>query len=340
LQSFDPSLKCGTSSQSTTSVTPAGYKLVWNDEFNDARLDTKSRWRIVTVYNGGSNELQQYVGTNENINIINGKLNLVAIKQSLNNTSITGSNPVHYTSARIDTKGRFEFQYGRVDVCAKLPRGQGMWPAIWLLPTASQPDPLPDNAPQAPDSLYLLSNNWPVNGEIDIMEMIGGAEVKSTDTHRNAAKWTSDSIIYGSLNFGELWPNNSYTWANYRLPGTSIFNDDFHLFSVQWEKNRISWFVDNQPYASSATSANYVNPPSPPVFPSSVRTPADLSLECRAPGTNNVDASNYKFLCPWPFNDHSFYLILNNAVGGAWPGKPDDSIFPQSMVVDYVRIYQ
>ncbi len=169
-----------------------------------------------------------------------------------------------YTSARLKTQGLGAWRYGRVEARIQIPRGQGLWPAFWMLGDNYGPI------------------HWPDCGEIDIMENIGKEPA------------VAHATVHGP-GYGQ--PGVS---AVYQLP-TGALADDFHVYAVEWEPGLIRWFVDTTLYQTLA--------------------PQDL------PG-------------PWVF-DHPFFIILNVAVGGDWPGGPDSTtVFPQTMRVDYVRVYQ
>ena len=161
-----------------------------------------------------------------------------------------------------------EFQFGRIDVSAKLPEGQGIWPAIWMLG---------HNFP---------TSGWPACGEIDIMELIGN----------------EPSTVHGTAHWGTSWNVHQYSGDEITLPEGQKFSDAFHLFSIIWTENSITWLMDDQPYYS----------------------------------IDNTQMNGQ----PYPFNN-SFFFIMNIAVGGNWPGYPNSStIFPQTMQVDYVRVFQ
>lgn len=238
-----------------------GLNLVWEDEFNGTSLNN-ANWtaEIGTGSNGwGNNELQYYRA--ENTTVRDGHLIITAKKESFSGSQ--------YTSSRLITKDKKTFQYGRVDIRAALPKGQGMWPALWMLGN------------------NISSVGWPRCGEIDIMEMIGGAGRENT--------------VHGTLH----WDNNGTHACScgqnqgYSL-STGTFNDEFHVFSIVWNATGITWYVDNIQY-------NFIN-----------TTPAELS-EFNAP----------------------FFFIFNVAVGGNWPGNPDaTTVFPQHLVVDYIRVFQ
>jgi beta-glucanase (GH16 family) len=172
----------------------------------------------------------------------------------------------NYTSTKILTRGKKVFKFGRIDIRAKLPRGKGIWPAFWLLPQNN------------------TFGGWPRSGELDLMELVGHEPGK----------------VYGTLHFGP-GPGSTQIGKNYSLP-SGTFNDEFHVFSIEWKQDQIKWLVDGNVYGT-ANKADF--------------------------GTNN-----------YPFNE-DFFLIFNLAVGGNWPGSPDATTsFPQWLIVDYVRVYQ
>lgn len=238
-----------------------GWELVWQDEFAGEEIDL-TRWVFDRGGNGfGNNELQYYSNRPENAFIEDGKLVIQALEERH-----MGRN---YTSAKLWTQALSSWQYGRIDIRAKLPYGQGIWPAFWMLPDSAQ------------------YGGWPSSGEIDIMEMVG---------HQPA-------IVHGTLHYGESVGSHVYTGTSCMLED-GIFADDFHTFSIIWEAEAITWYVDGIPYARQ-TDWHTGNAPYPAPF------------------------------------DQPFYLIMNMAIGGDWPGNPDETTeFPQRLEVDYVRIYQ
>ncbi len=244
---------------------PEGYELVWHDEFENENIDL-SKWEFeVNAAGGGNNELQYYTDRSENAYIESGKLVIKAI-----HSTYTGDDGVRdYTSARIRTKNHGDWLYGRFEIRAKLPVGQGLWPAIWMLPT---------------DWEY---GSWASSGEIDIMELLG----------------QEPDRVYGTIHYGGEWPNNVHTGTSFRLSNQN-FTNQFHVFALEWEETEMRWYVDDSLYATQhewyTSEAEY----------------------------------------PAPF-DKRFHMILNVAVGGNWPGNPDNStVFPQEMIVDYVRVFQ
>ena len=257
---------CG-QSQTTTSPSGNAWTLVWSDEFGGSNGSTpdSSKWTIETGGDGwGNHELEYYTSRVQNVQIQNGSLVITALKETY-----TGKDGVsrNYTSARMKTAGKFEQQYGRFEASIKIPYGQGMWPAFWMLGNNSG------------------SLGWPGCGEIDIMENIG----------------KEPAIVHGTIH-GPGYSGGDGIGSSFSLP-KGRFADDYHLYAVEWEPNLIRFYVDSNLYAT--------------------RTPAELPQ-----GTK------------WVY-DHPFFIILNVAVGGDWPGAPDNTtVFPQTMLVDYVRVYK
>jgi len=247
------------------SDTIPGWNLVWSDEFNGANIDLTKWEHEVNGEGGGNNELQYYTDRDVNSFVEDGKLVIRALKETYTGPDGTRD----YTSARLRTKYKGDWKYGRFEISAKLPIGQGLWPAIWMLPT---------------DWVY---GGWAASGEIDIMELLGQDPVR----------------VYGTLHYGGEWPNNTQSGNSYVLTNGS-FTSTFHVFTLEWEENKFRWYVDGILYQTQSSwySAN----------------------------------GDY----PAPF-DQRFHLLLNVAVGGNWPGNPDNTTtLPQSMIVDYVKVYK
>lgn len=250
-----------------SAIYSQGYKLVWSDEFNGTSLD-QSKWSNETGNNNGygNSELEYYTARPQNCSVANGVLTITALKQSYNG--------FNYTSARINTQNKFSFKYGKIEARIKLPYGKGVWPAFWMMGDS------------------FVSDGWPACGETDIMEMVGGSGKTPSGTA------LSDSTVYGTAH----WSNNG-AHAQYGKSYTlksGKFSDDFHTFSVTWDRKQIVWYVDGIQYCS-----------------------IDITL-------SGLSAFQNKF-----------FIFLNLAVGGNWPGYPDNStVFPQTLQVDYVRVYQ
>jgi hypothetical protein len=182
----------------------AGYNMIWSTEFdNGTNLSNNWTFEIGNGNSGwGNNELQYY--REENTSIKDGFLVIEARKEPF-----AGRN---YTSSRLISKGKFEFKYGRVDIRAALPKGQGIWPALWLLGS------------------NISQVSWPACGEIDIMEMLGHEPNK----------------VYGTVH----WSNNGQhaEYGGSRTKNSGDFVESFHVFSILWDESKITWLVDNLPY--------------------------------------------------------------------------------------------
>jgi beta-glucanase (GH16 family) len=246
-----------------------GYALIWSDEFNgkNGSLPDPAKWTYDVGGTGwGNHELEYYTTRRENARIENGNL-VITARQEL--YKAPDGTEFDYTSARLKTQGLFSQAYGRFEARIKLPAGQGLWPAFWMLG---------DN---------FGSAGWPKCGEIDIMENVG----------------KEPGINHGSLHGPSSTAATSDLTATISLPAGQQLSDGFHVYAVEWEPDAIRFYLDANLYAT-------------------------FSAAQWPPGGT------------WVF-DHRFFLILNVAIGGDWPGSPDDSTeFPQTMLVDYVRVYK
>jgi beta-glucanase (GH16 family) len=186
-----------------------GWTIVWNDEFNGPDIDMDKWEHEVNGWGGGNNELQYYTKRNVNSFIEDGNL----VIQGLQETFTGPDGTREYTSARLRTKNKGDWKYGRFEVKALLPYGQGIWPAIWMLPT---------------DWVY---GGWAASGEIDIMEMVG---------HENKP-------VHGTLHYGGAWPDNVQSGDSFVLQ-EGTFSGDYHVFTIEWKEGEIKWFVDGIPY--------------------------------------------------------------------------------------------
>jgi beta-glucanase (GH16 family) len=238
-----------------------GWKLVWADEFTGKSLDKKNWTHELGAGGWGNNELQTYTDKPENSYIQDGKLVIQAIKTE------TG-----YTSARLTTLGKKSWKYGKFAARMKLPYGQGIWPAFWML------------------GANIKTVGWPKCGEIDIMEMVGGGEGR-------------DDTILGTLHWSANNRHASHGSKPQRLSEPQFFYQDYHVFEIEWDAKEIAWKLDGKEY---------------------FRTGIDIKQ--------------------WPTMDefhHPFSFLLNVAVGGNWPGSPNETtVFPQKMYVDWIRVYQ
>ena len=241
-----------------TPDTYSSMRKVWADEFDGSELNPDD-WTYEIgdgcdkgICGWGNNELQVYSNEEKNLKLENGLMTITARDE--------GNNV--FTSARIITQDKVEVTYGRIDMRAKMPKGQGLWPALWML------------------GANIDDVSWPKCGEIDIMELVG---------HEPAT-------THGTVHYD----NNGYaTSTGSRKLATGDLSDQFHVYTIIWEKDRIQWYLDNELFKTFAKQDN-----------------------------------------GYPFNA-SFFFIMNIAVGGNWPGNPDGTtVFPQEMVVDYVRVFQ
>lgn len=242
---------------------PVEYTLVWQDEF-DGPVDQSpdvQKWSFdVGGHGWGNQQLEHDTARPENASLDGaGNLRIIAREEEYLGAS--------YTSARIKTQGKFAQKYGRFEARIKLPLGQGLWPAFWLL------------------GANYGSVGWPDCGEIDIME------------YRGQSPNVTTGALHGPGYSGATPLHGSYTRSG------AGFNEDFHVFAVEWSSNSISWFVDGHAFMTKGGG--------------------DL------PGGTS-----------WVF-DHPFFIILNVAVGGNYVGSPDHTtVFPQTMLIDYVRVYE
>jgi beta-glucanase (GH16 family) len=245
-----------------------GWKLIWSDEFStpDGSTPDLKKWTYDLGGKGwGNHELESYTNRPENARIEKGNLVITAQKETY--TAADGITR-DYTSARLKTQGLFTQTYGRIEARIKIPEGQGMWPAFWML------------------GEDIPTVGWPKCGEIDIMENIG----------------KEPGTVHGSMHGPNTAGPTSDLTAAFRLPAGQNFANDFHIYAVEWEPDTVRFYVDSNLYATFNSS------------------------QWPAGGT-------------WVF-DHPFFIILNVAVGGSWPGSPDTTtVFPQQMLVDYVRVY-
>ena len=242
-----------------------GWALVWNDEFDGPALNLEKWSYEIGGHGWGNNELQYYSDDDSTAFIQDGKL---VIRADLVPQGTGSSDNLRYfSSARLRTSGKGDWRYGRIEVKAKLALGQGIWPAIWMLPT---------------DWMY---GGWPESGEIDIMEHVG------YDPGR----------VHGSIHTG------SYNHKiNTQRGGSKLLDkisSKFYVYAIEWYEDRIDFLINDSKYFS------FLND-----------------------GKNDFNT--------WPFNQR-FHLLINIAVGGDWPGSPDETTqFPTEMELEYVSVYE
>jgi beta-glucanase (GH16 family) len=234
--------------------------VVWSDEFDGpaGAAPDSAKWVYDMGANGwGNKELEKYTDSRANSHLDGeGHLVIEALETA----------PHKYTSARLKTQGKFSIAYGRVEARIRIPYGQGIWPAFWMLGDDEK------------------GKGWPACGEIDIMENIG----------------KEPAAVHGTVH-GPGYSGAKAIGRPFAIE-SGRFADDYHVYAVEWSPERVEFLVDGKSYH--------------------VVTPASLPAGAK-----------------WVY-DHPFFLILNVAVGGQWPGNPDESsVFPQKMLVDYVRVY-
>lgn len=236
-----------------------GYGLFWNDEFDGTSVNS-SNWSFETGTGSGgwgNNELQYY--TPDNAIVQDETLIIEARKEQVGSSA--------YTSARLISKNKVSFQYGRVDIRALLPHGKGLWPALWMLGES------------------INSVGWPKCGEIDIMEMIGSSNN------------SLEKIVHGTIHY-DNGGHNSFG-GSYTVTTGSLVTS-YHVYSIIWDETYIRWYIDDIQYHQEEITS----------------------------------ASRSEF-------HQDFWFIMNVAVGGNWPGSPNETtVFPQRMKVDYIRVFQ
>ncbi|MDC8831320.1 glycoside hydrolase family 16 protein [Alteromonas gilva] len=286
-------------------VPVSDWELVWSDDFDGSAIDSAKWTHEVNCVGGGNNEQQCYTDDPANSFVQDGMLHIVA------RPAEEGAEKP-YTSARLNTRYKGDFKYGRFEMRAKLPSGQGSWPAFWMLPT---------------DYVY---GGWPKSGEIDIMEAVN---LKVADAEGNV-----ESNIHGTLHYGREWPNNSSSGKAFEFPADSNPADDFHTYAIEWQEGEIRWYVDGYLYATQRQSKVRYNSKDEAVGLSHRGWFAEYFDQITGELTTHWDSA--------PF-DQEFHLLLNLAVGGDWPENVnnmgiDADAFAngQEYVIDYVHVYQ
>ncbi len=263
-----------------TNTVPADWTLAWSDEFSgtNGAAPNPANWGYDLGGGGwGNNEWEYYTDSRDN-SALDGSGNLVISAKANTNPAYTCTSssptgpggPCYATSARLLSAGKQEFAFGRVEARLQIPKGQGIWPAFWML-----------------GNDIFTTNPWPASGEIDIMENIG--------------KPSEQGKVYGTIH-GPGYSGGSGIGGSRDITPT-VLADNFHVYAIEWEPTAIRWYLDGYNYFTATKSMIPV-------------------------GTK------------WVF-DHPFFIIMNIAVGGNWPGYPDGTtVMPQMMKVDYVRVYQ
>lgn len=251
------------------------WKLIWSDEFDTPGLPDKTKWSYETGF-VRNRELQFYTQDRlENARVENGTLIIEGRKERYENPfyrpggegakSWRNAQPfAEYTAASLITQGKASFHYSRVEVRAKLPQGKGVWPAIWMMGT------------------NRTVIGWPRCGEVDIMEFVG----KEPDK------------VHATVHF----PKDGKHASQGKSLTTTAPYEDFHIYAVEWNAERMDFYFDQQKYFT-------------------------FTLDAAGSGPDN------------PFRK-PHYLLINLALGGSWGGPMDDSVLPQKYLIDYVRVYQ
>lgn len=281
---------------SSPAIADEGWQLVWSDEFDGSAIDAKKWGFQEDCWGGGNDEHQCYTRSKKNAAIEDGKLVITA-----RNERVTGpALPRHlrfgsatpnaqavrsFSSARLSTRGKASWTYGKFEIRAKLPQGQGTWPAIWMLPEKDR------------------YGAWAASGEIDILEAVNlGVPCQKCEGGR-------ENTILGTLHFGGKWPDNKSKGEE--VPYPAVLDNDFHNYAIEWDPDKITWFVDGMKFAERNSS------------------------EWSSTGSDKVGA---------PF-DQPFHLILNLAIGGKLAesrglgGVMLDG-YPKRMEIDWVRVWQ
>jgi beta-glucanase (GH16 family) len=265
-----------------------GWALAWSDEFDGAAIDG-AKWRFDRgsgFYAPDANVWVAGWGNNE-LQFYTERPENAFVKDGVLHLRALKEpyDRFDYTSARIHTKGLFDKTYGRFEFRARLPAGPGLWPALWLLPS--------DNSYGA----------WAASGEVDVME----------------ARGQDPSKVLGTIHYGSRWPKNEHSGAEYIFPDNAT-TADFHVYSIEWERDAIRWYVDGRLYSTQTS------------WWSCSKT------DERHEGMTPRDDSEKN---PWPAPfDKPFHIVMNLAVGGKFPGAPDaKTLFPAEMLVDFVRVY-
>ena len=209
----------------------AGWELVWADEFDGPTLD-RSKWTPeVSCWGGGNYERQCYTDRPDNIAVEGGMLLLKARKERFAGPArppeiADNPNPSQtqsHTSGKVRTIGKHAWRYGRIEVRAKVPAGQGTWPAVWMMP--DQP----------------VYGGWPRSGEIDILEAVNiGAKCRKCKGERGENRTIS------ALHFGDFPPQNRFVDGRAALPDLALPSDDFHVYAVEWGQGLIRFMVDDR----------------------------------------------------------------------------------------------
>ena len=312
-QEYTPWVKVEKTKGYDTTGTYAGYDLIWSDEFDGTEVD-QTKWNLdsgCAQAGCGNSELQYY--RPENAAVEDGLLVITADIQQSDDADLPGGES--FSSAKLTTQDLFEFKHGRVDIRAAVAEGKGMWSAGWML------------------GANVDEIGWPFSGEIDIVETIGGNTYGVSQEERmvHNAYWNGDGPFaegqslnprqYDLSTYSPTPNGQNIAWGERVLDDGNTFSDTFHVFSIEWDETKIRYMIDGVHQPGRDLDLTTTGPIGPCI---EGQVPNEPQLSCVGQSFNN-----------------DFFLILNVAVGGTFPGAPDEtSQFPRGMLVDYVRVYQ
>lgn len=255
-----------------------GWKIVWFDEFNGSGLPSSKKWGYESGFVRNKEEQYYTVNRLENARQEKGCLIIEGRKEDFPNPDYSpkateanwqqSRKTAAYTSAALITLDKMSWKYGKIEIRAQLPKGKGSWPAFWMM------------------GANVNAVGWPICGELDIMEFVSG----------------TPTTIYGTVHWNKTAGTRDHITKGFSTTSPSI-TDDFHLYGIEWDQDKITFLLDEKPYGHF-----------------------DIS-EATKPGMEN------------PFQK-PMYLILNLALGGSWGGEIGDDQFPRKLIIDYVRIYE
>ncbi|MFM2022373.1 MAG: Glucan endo,3-beta-glucosidase precursor [Pseudomonadota bacterium] len=278
--------------------TPA-WALVWSDEFSGTELDRKKWKPEKSCWGGGNNERQCYTDRTKNIRVSGGLLYLTALEERFTGpdrppeiASMPNPNKTQpFTSGKIRTRKLASWTYGKFEFRAKVPKGQGTWPAVWMMPA---------------DDHY---GGWPLSGEIDILEAVNlGATCDECKGN------VGENRTLSAIHFGDKAPKNEHVHQRVALPDQALPSDDFHIWTLEWGKGLMRFYLDNKLYWEV--------------------TPDQWNTASPRAKSNPVA----------PF-DKPFYIMANLAIGGKLSEENNDkgiimNSVPAEFLIDWIRVYQ
>lgn len=252
---FQSLAACATASEPVVAEGTDGWQLVWSDEFDGTSID-RGKWDFdIDCWGGGNDERQCFTDSPRNASVRDGALIITARREKTSGPALPphlaraqagagGTVTRPFSSARMATRGKASWRYGKIEVRASLPQGQGIWPAIWMLPDENH------------------YGSWASSGEIDILEAVNlGVQCPAED----GCEAGGESTIMGTLHFGGVWPDNAHASTEVSLP--EVLDGGYHIFGIEWGEGVFVWTVDGRPYATKRagdwfTAANN-NPAAP-----------------------------------------------------------------------------